>query len=256
MQTIGKGTAEKVVRHAARPAMSFAFSGCGWLTPFHMGVVRTMKEEGLLTSESVVAGTSGGAIAALLAVNNVHPDEGLETIIRMSKDPDFKQNIDKGLKRILREVIPDNVLENSNGRLHVCVTKVWPNPSTKPLIQSQFASTEELLDNVAASCFLPLYSNRRTLFTYMGGSSSDLYMDGGVLARMPPIGDIKVAPFPRRFAARLATKVHISLDAKQYPLRRLVPYILNPAPEEILKDIYRQGTIAAEQWIWENREKL
>jgi hypothetical protein len=25
---------------------SFAFSGCGWLTPFHLGVIKALREEG------------------------------------------------------------------------------------------------------------------------------------------------------------------------------------------------------------------
>jgi predicted acylesterase/phospholipase RssA len=43
---------------------SFALSGCGWLIPFHLGVLDTMKEAGYLTDKSIIAGTSGGSLAA------------------------------------------------------------------------------------------------------------------------------------------------------------------------------------------------
>jgi hypothetical protein len=47
----------------ARKSRSFAFSGCGWLLPCHLGVIQSMKQHGMLTEKSICAGTSGGAIA-------------------------------------------------------------------------------------------------------------------------------------------------------------------------------------------------
>lgn len=56
-------------KSAQDKTMSFAMSGCGWLTPFYFGVVEKMREAGYITDESLMAGTSGGSLGALIAVS-------------------------------------------------------------------------------------------------------------------------------------------------------------------------------------------
>jgi hypothetical protein len=40
--------------------LSFAMSGCGWLTPFYFGLIEKMREAGYISDSSIIAGTSGG----------------------------------------------------------------------------------------------------------------------------------------------------------------------------------------------------
>lgn len=47
---------------------SFAMSGCGWLWPFYLGVIKTMKKKGYLTDSSICAGTSGGALGGKILI--------------------------------------------------------------------------------------------------------------------------------------------------------------------------------------------
>ena len=225
---------------------SFAFSGCGWLTPFYFGVVHKMQQSGYLTEKSLVAGTSGGSLAALVAVSGVHPRVGLDLMIEMSLDKSFKNNIDLGLKRFLPAVLPDDIAERSNGRLHVCVTKLWPNPTGSPHIISQFQTKQNVVDAVAASCFIPLYSSPRGFFTTMVNKPFDYYIDGGVVGFMPPIGDVRVSPFNILVFRRYP---HIRIKANVFSAPRLLSWVLIPAPPDILEELYNEGYKAAGEWV-------
>ena len=135
---------------------SFAMSGCGWLWPYYLGVIKVMKTHRYLTQKSVCAGTSGGSLGALVACADIEPEEALEFIIKLSKSKRFFKDIDAGMKEQLLPLLPPDVLDKCNNRLHVVVTRLWPNPSfTEPLIASNFTSKEDLVDHIAASCFIP-----------------------------------------------------------------------------------------------------
>jgi predicted acylesterase/phospholipase RssA len=64
---------------------SFAFSGSGWLLPFHLGVIRELRTRKLLNCHTDVSGTSGGSIAALVSASNLDPDFLLERLICISE---------------------------------------------------------------------------------------------------------------------------------------------------------------------------
>jgi hypothetical protein len=181
--------------------LSFAMSGCGWLTPFYFGLIEKMREAGYITDSSIMAGTSGGSLGALVAVAGIHPREGLQLIKDMSLDKTFRDNIDMGLKSVLPSMLPADITERANGKLHVCVTKLWPSPSGS--IISKFDNVDDIIDIVAASCFIPFYSSPGALFTKITSKSpSEFYIDGGVFGFMPSIGDVRCSPFPTRMLRR------------------------------------------------------
>lgn len=121
------------------------------------------------------------------------------------------------LLELLASKDPDSILSLCNGRLHTIVTRVWPNPSLDPVIISKYDSVDHLLDSVAASCFIPLYSARRSTTEIRSMSSlynqRSHYVDGGMTAFMPPVGDIRISPLPMRLfpPLLLRRKPHISL---------------------------------------------
>jgi hypothetical protein len=214
-------------------------SGCGWLIPFYLGVAESMQVHGYLTDKSICAGTSGGALGALIACSGIHPRVGLEAIMSLSLNENFKSNIDVGLKKILPPLMPPDILGRCNGRLHVVVTKLWPNPKSAPTIISRFESKEFLTDVVAASCFIPLYSAPKTLFTRISSFPEEYFMDGGVFGFMPPIGDIRVSPFPYH-PLRKARPPHISLRSPNFSIPRLISYVLRPPPPDVLEELYQE----------------
>ena len=134
---------------------SFAMSGSGWLWPFYLGVLKTMRAHGCLNEQSHAAGTSGGSLGAMCAMCDIDPEIALDHVISLSKKDGFLFNIDGGLKDSVRAMLPSDALDRCNGRLHVVTTKLWPNPSSSPTITSQFKEEEDLIDHIAASCFIP-----------------------------------------------------------------------------------------------------
>lgn len=225
---------------------SFALSGCGWLTPFYFGVIEKMTDAGYMTDKSLIAGTSGGSLGALVAVSGISPRVGLDFVIAMSLDDHFRGNIDVGLKTLLPQILPVNIVERSNGRLHVCVTKLWPNPVGSPHIISQFRSQKDLIDTVAASCFIPLYSTPRTIFTKIAHRPLEYFIDGGVFGFMPPIGDIRVSPLSVILLRRPA---NIKIRSSVFSTPKLLSWVLTPAPPAVLEELYLEGYRAAEEWI-------
>ena len=54
----------KVVHALKEQRLSFAFSGGGFLFPYHLGVAATLKELGLIDHDTPVSGVSAGALLA------------------------------------------------------------------------------------------------------------------------------------------------------------------------------------------------
>jgi predicted acylesterase/phospholipase RssA len=59
---------------------SLAFSGCGWLGCFHLGVAHHLISVGALTTETKLAGTSGGALVATAVGCGLQPRVLLEEL--------------------------------------------------------------------------------------------------------------------------------------------------------------------------------
>ena len=64
---------------------SYAFSGCGWLVPFFFGIIEEMRAAGHMNNNTLVSGTSGGAIAATVAVSGIDAKYALEHFIELAK---------------------------------------------------------------------------------------------------------------------------------------------------------------------------
>ena len=230
--------------HVANTSNSYAFSGCGWLTPFHLGVLDELHSRGLINDSTIFAGSSGGAIAALVGCSGIHPKEALAKLIELSKNKDFWADIDAGLRnRSVLLDLPDDIVDRCNGRLHVTATKVWPKPSTKVTIFSEYDSTDDILSCVAASCFIPFYCSRKASVYCRG----EKYIDGGLLSIMPPIGALRITPLPKQIFPR-KLKPHI------YPRPRLPFAVLTkkafiPPPAQELEKLYQIGKESARVWF-------
>jgi hypothetical protein len=242
---------------SSQPAMhvpdnSYAFSGSGWLMPFHVGAIRVLKAEGLINSESHYSGSSGGAICALHAcADKLSDDETLELIIKMSKDEKVWHHMDEALRLSLAEVANVDTLKLCQGRLHVTTTKVWPNRKPDLQIFSQYDSVDHLIDCVAASSFIPMYSATKLSVPIRGTDAR--YFDGGVLALIPPIGKVTIAPFGNEHFPRLKPykwrHIDIGLRKEDYSLAQLVYRALKPLPEGQMRDLHAKAVISAEQFL-------
>jgi len=241
--------------------LSFALSGCGWLTPFHFGAIDSLRSNGYINESTVVAGTSGGAIGALAAVCDVDPKISLEMLIKLSQNSKFRSNMDEGLYLALMEMIPKDAVKRCNNRLIVTVTRVWPSPGTEPELISTYESNEDIIRAVVASCFIPLYSSKTHLFSLYRQKH---YLDGGVFSFFPPVGDITITPFPQSFINYIRLirdnrnqPVDITPDLSttfHYSIPRLLTWVLHPASTIILRDLYKEGQQSTNIWIQSSKK--
>lgn len=257
---------------------SFSFSGCGWLSPYYFGVLETLKQNDCLSEKTVYAGTSGGALAALVGFTGIDTRVALETMVELSLDRNIHKDVDHVLRREVRKLLLTKYptekeaqlfLENVNDetdRLNLCVTRVWPQPSIKPMIVSQFSSIDDLVDVTAASCFIPVWSKLANIgvTTLISGSRTTpttttesnklledtlTVVDGGFTAFMPPVGNCRVSPFPERYILRSMRKPHICLDPGTLSLPKLVYWVLTPASPAQLRTFYDMGMQSTETYL-------
>lgn len=236
-------------------------SGCGWLIPFYIGAIKAMKDRGVMNSDSTFGGTSSGSLGSLIACCDVKPEDAMKSILELSTNSVFNSDKNKGLKEVLHELVDEKAITACQNRLFITMTKVWPNPDGVVTIVSKFDTKQHLLDVVAASCFIPLYSAPQLAVSV--GNEASLYVDGGVLAFMPPVGDITISPFPRRFVYELFPIIKpnpktfrpacIYLDRKDYPLHQLLSWVLIPPPEKEMWRLYHKGIEAANRWMDQNQ---
>lgn len=233
--------------------LSFALSGCGWLSPFYIGAMEQLRKDGYLTDRSICAGTSGGSLGALIAVAGIDSKAALSMVVSQAQSKSFTSNIDKGLKESLRALLPHDAVEKCNGRLVVVVTRVWPDP--EPLLISNFDSMDHLLDVVCASCFIPLYSTPKQLFAQINNDPGKIFMDGGFPPGhwMPPIGDVRLSPFPSNFIMKRPPHIYIDPGSPIASLPKLLSWVLIPPPPSGIKALYEEGVKAAAKWTNKRR---
>ncbi len=195
-----------------------------------------------------------GSIAALIACTDISPESALQMFIDVSKEPNILDKIDVTLKTNILKILSNSHIQMCNNRLHIVVTKVM-TPQSSPIILNHFQSPSHLVDCIAASCFIPVYSARRLstsinmhTFTNSGNYSNtdiknninnnssgnhnnniifgkNLYADGGLTAFMPPVGDVRVSPFPHAYVKRFfKQEPHIHIQEGEFPLTSLLKW--------------------------------
>jgi hypothetical protein len=172
--------------------------------------------------------------------------DSLEFLIDLSQNSLFKKNIHNGLKDALDSHFPSDIVAKCNGRLHVCVTKVWPDPVGKETIINNFKNRHDLFEVLAASCFIPFYSAPSAYATI----GRERYVDGGLYAFIPPIGDIRISPIPiPSLLMKTSRKAHIQIISKKYATHQLIRWVLFPPSPVILRDLFDEGVKSAEFWV-------
>ena len=81
------------------PPDSFAFSGCGWLSPYYFGVLQCLRDNSYLTSKTRYAGTSGGALAAVAGFCDMDTRVVLEAMVEISQVENVHMDIDSILRK-------------------------------------------------------------------------------------------------------------------------------------------------------------
>lgn len=230
--------------------LSYSFSGAGWLTPYHLGVINGLKDFNLIHSNSIVSGSSGGSIAATLIATNMNELDALNIFKQSILIMKPMKNIDQILKQMLTEILPNNSYQlcNQNSSCHITVTKLILLNKKQPLIISNYDSNDDLINCIATSCFIPFYSAPKPYTIFR----NEKYIDGGLFAFLPPIGEITVNPLPQIGKYMLNPRrsvIHPLLVPEfKVPLKTMIRWSLFPPSAQVLDDLFQIGKKSAHIW--------
>ncbi|XP_066454739.1 patatin-like phospholipase domain-containing protein 4 isoform X2 [Eleutherodactylus coqui] len=181
--------------------LNLSFSASGFLGIYHLGAASAFLKHGqkMLNAVKVFAGASAGSLVATVLLTAPQKiQESKDFLYTFSEDfrkpfpgvvkprYDFMKYLREGIETIL----PAQAHEIAENRLYVSITN---SKSIENCLVSSFASREELIKVLLASCFVPLYAGVSTV-EYRG----EKWFDGGFTNSLPilPTGrTITVSPF-------------------------------------------------------------
>ena len=145
-----------------------SFTGAGLLTPYHLGVSEYLtKEIKLITDNTLLAGSSGGALAAITTALRLNKGDALnacEYIAQECNSKGTRLTLRLALDTILDELLPANSADLINNRAASCslsYTEVFP--SIRSYNIDKFQSKKDLIDCLRASCNIPFYFNGNSM---------------------------------------------------------------------------------------------
>ncbi|KAM3935564.1 patatin-like phospholipase domain-containing protein 4 [Leptodactylus fuscus] len=181
--------------------LNLSFAACGFLGIYHLGAASAFLKHGqkLLNAVKVFAGASAGSLVATVLLTAPHKiQESKDFLYTFSEDfrkrfpgevkprSDFMKYLREGIETIL----PAHAHEIAENRLYVSITN---SKSIENCLVSSFASREELIKVLLASCFVPLYAGVNAV-EYKG----EKWIDGGFTNSLPVLPNgrtITVSPF-------------------------------------------------------------
>ncbi|XP_068686138.1 patatin-like phospholipase domain-containing protein 4 isoform X1 [Montipora capricornis] len=180
--------------------MNVSFAGCGFLAFYHLGVATCLSSHApqFLKNVTAFAGASAGSLVATMLATSAPLNKCTDFVIDLTDEArrhplgPFNPQFDLvgSLRKCLQLYLPSNSHKIASGRLYISVTSL---KDRKNAIISEFESTEELIQVLLASCYIPFYSGFK--FPQFKGQK---WVDGGLSDNLPrlPFGrTIRISPF-------------------------------------------------------------
>jgi hypothetical protein len=169
-----------------QPAMrlGFSLSSGGLLLPYHLGVLDCLKDNGVLTPETPIAGASAGSIAIAAHACSIDSKLLLDDTMDISQKCQELGRARGNLLPLLREKLEHRVdqehfhaLLERPGETVISYHEVFPY--FRPIHQVDFAHKEELIRAVCHSSTFPFFaSNWPVALDHEGGTATSLRLFG------------------------------------------------------------------------------
>ncbi|EDQ91546.1 uncharacterized protein MONBRDRAFT_23560 [Monosiga brevicollis MX1] len=229
-----------------------AFSGCGWMLPYHIGVAHGLVAAGRIRQFTRFAGASGGSLIGAYLACAIDPETVLEAHLYQSeicRQEGTWWKLRRLLEHMMDETLPHNAHIKCSGRLSVAMTRLWPRPRLRPVFVSHFPERQDLINALLSSCMVPGYLDAALISRFR-----DWYViDGGTWQLVPRIaGAVKVCPFQAPFPRSQGVKLDISPELTPdfpYTKRELWSLCYNPADMTTAREIHNWGLKAANVWL-------
>ena len=204
------------------PKLGVSFSPAGLLMPFHVGAAEQLRRFKIIDDTTALAGSSGGALAAISAGLNLDSEVLLSSTANIAKkcrDDGPRNALRKALEEEFRSALPADccdMLRKRSAPCYIAYTEV--KPFLKPHYVSEFNDRDDVIEVLSASCNVPFYFDGNKLCVNVRGSygidglfSTDVNRFG-----CPPTGatdlEILISPysFSTLFAPHLAKPANSS----------------------------------------------
>ena len=114
-----------------RPIRRLSLSGCGWLFPFHVGVISSLQAHGVVDHTTILTGVSGGALVAAGHSCGLSEDD----MMSVAADIVERWSVTGGgslfdvwgkmgpiVEDAMRSALPEDAAQMCNGRVSLGVT--------------------------------------------------------------------------------------------------------------------------------------
>lgn len=236
---------------SAASSIGVSFTGAGLLTPFHIGVSQYLQENKVINDKNVLAGSSGGALAAITSALKVNSDLALDSTVFIATECRAKGTrltLRLALDEVLHNVLPSDAAERLRKRSAACyIAYAQLSPSISSCLVNEFKDKEDLISVLLASCNIPFYFNGNALTVDVrSGAGVDGYFSMS-LSRFgaPPTGmlrEVVVCPFPPKLVFLDPTPQQIALSDSNVQTQQI--------------DIISPSLLSSQDWILSTFENV
>ena len=181
--------AAAAVRLVLPQRLGVSFTGAGLCTPFHLGVAQLLAETGRISSQTALAGSSGGALVATMTAIQLDADLSLRGCVSVATECSARGTrgtLRMALEQVLRDSIPAQAVDLLNAIEAPCtVAYAEVSPRIRSRYVESFESKEDLIEVLSASCNIPFYFNGNRLTVPVRGA---LAVDGFFAMNFSRIG--------------------------------------------------------------------
>lgn len=153
----------KALKSISSSSIGLSFTGAGLLTPFHIGVSQYLQESKIINDKNVLAGSSGGSLAAVTTALKVNANQALDSTIFIAQECRAKGTrltLKLALDEVLHNVLPSDSAVKLKKRPGACyVAYAQLSPSLSSFLVNEFTDKEDLISVLLASCNIPFYFN-------------------------------------------------------------------------------------------------
>lgn len=169
--------------------LGFSLSPGGLLLPYHAGVLACLTQNGYITSETPLAGSSAGAIAVAAHAVDVNPYQVLDATIRLnSKCMDLggaRGRLMPLLEDELDALLPQDAHDIANERegfVGLAFKEIFP--VTRNVLKTSFYSREDFKEAVCNSSMFPFFTTNWPCALRTARYTSNLSDDNNCITAM------------------------------------------------------------------------
>ncbi|UPR00725.1 PNPLA domain-containing protein [Chloropicon primus] len=232
------------------PGLGFGFSAGGLLFPYFVGNAVALKRLGLVSDETVFAGSSAGSLISACLVCDLSAEELMGNLLEMYRqlrEEGTVGNVRSVVETYANMVFPDDVHVRANGRLNVSITRVnKQSPFLQSVYVNDFESKEDLIQALLTSSHVPLYMNTKVTSTYRGLTCVDGGLGTNFIPKPPCEEPVTICCFPNMpFECDIAPGKYSECS---YSMRKMLQYALLPPGEDKIIDLFEMGVSDVLDW--------